>query len=285
MLGAIIGDIAGSPYEFGAAEVPPGDFDLFPSQANWTDDTLLTLAVYDGVTRSDGDPVRAVQTVTDSLRYFGRTFRPPRGGFGGMFVNWLASDHPRPYGSYGNGSAMRVSCVAWLLPTLAEVEQWAEITAGVTHNHPEGIRGAQATAAAIFLARTGTSPDDIRAYLHERFGYDLSRTWEELRCTDTSGVSCAQTVPEAVTAFLAADSFEDSVRRAIRLGGDTDTRGAIAGSIAEALYPIPAECRAAAVSRLPDPLLGLLTRFEAEVVTPGKPRGAAQSPAEPPTEP
>jgi ADP-ribosylglycohydrolase len=270
MLGAIIGDIAGSTYEFG----PPlaGDFSLFPPDANWTDDTLMTFAVYDGLAAAGGDPDKAPQALVDSILRLAKTVRLPKGGYGGMFRRWLVSGDHRPYGSFGNGSAMRVSAVGWLFPALDETERWAEITAAITHNHPEGIKGAQATAGAIFLARTGRTKAVIQRYLEERHGYDVSRSWDEVRAGTTNGVSCQETVPEAAIAFLTSVSFEDCLRRAIALGGDTDTRAAIAGSIAEGFYgiddfvPSGDDCRREAQSRLTGPLPGLLAAFQAQTL-------------------
>ncbi|MDR0849598.1 MAG: ADP-ribosylglycohydrolase family protein [Propionibacteriaceae bacterium] len=277
MLGAIIGDIAGSPYEFAVRSVPVDRRDLFGPEANYTDDTLMTLAVYDGLVKAGGDPARGPAAVTEAMRRIGTTFRPAgKGGFGRGFARWLCSPSPEPYGSCGNGSAMRVSSVGWLFPTLEETEQWARITAAVTHNHPEGIKGAQAVAAAIFLARTGHTKSQILDYMASRFGYSPSassvqatattevaeRVSDGPRASRLIGTTCQVTVPEALAAFAEATWFDECVRLAIAPGGDTDTRAAIAGSIAEAYWGIREDWRDAARSRLPGPLADLLDTFE-----------------------
>jgi len=269
VLGAIIGDIAGSVYEFAARQVPVLDGrELFGLEANYTDDTLMTLAVYKGLSNAGGDPANGPQAVAEAMRLIGTTLRPlGKGGFGQGFARWLVSSDPKPYNSCGNGSAMRVSSVGWMFPTLELTEQWAQITAAVTHNHPEGIKGAQATAASIFLARTGCDKQQIKTYVESRFGYDLSRSWADVSSGDNSGTTCQVTVPQALSAFLRATTFEETIRLAISLGWDTDTRAAIAGSVAEAYYGIyPDTWRDAARSRLAPPLAGLLDRFKAETI-------------------
>ena len=262
MYGAIIGDIAGSPYEFGRALVPDGDYDLSPPDANFTDDTLMTLAVYDGIKQANGDLAKGPVAVAEWMRLYARMYKLGRGGYGGMFREWLWSDNPHPYGSFGNGSAMRVSSVGWLFPTLKLTEQWAEVTAAVTHNHPEGIKGAQAVAASIFLARTGHSKLEIKEHVEHRYGYDLSRSWGQVAAGDINPITCQATVPEALSAVLEADGFEKCLRLAISLGGDTDTRAAIAGSIAEALFGIPDKFREAVATRITGPLAAMLADFE-----------------------
>jgi len=263
MWGAIIGDIAGSPYEYSRTKVPAGNFDLFPPEANYTDDTLMTLAVYAGLKAADGDVAKGPEAVAEAMRHFGRTYNLPCGGYGGGFWKWLHSDEPHPYNSFGNGSAMRVSSVGWLFGTLAETLQWAEITAAVTHNHPEGIKGAQGTAAAIYLARTGATKDQISDDIQTRFGYDLSHTWGQVEAGDTSGMACQNTVPEALACFKESSSFEHCIRLAIRLNYDTDTRAAIAGSIAEAYYGIQNHSlKDAVITRLNPDLKNLLDDFD-----------------------
>ncbi len=268
MLGAIIGDIAGSVWEFHRPRPAETGWPLFPDEAGFTDDSLLTLAVGQALMDAGGDVVSGPMMVTAALRQFARTYRLQRGGYGAGFFKWLASKTPQPYGSSGNGSAMRVSAAGWLYPSLEATERWAGITAAVSHNHPDGIAGAQATAAAIFLARTGHTKDDIAAYITGRFGYDLGRAWEQVMSDDPDGMKpdkmlAARTVPEAILAFLGARDFEDTIRRAISVGGDTDTRAAIAGSIAEAYWGIPFhDMRDAVTTRLPEPLATVLNRFE-----------------------
>ena len=185
----------------------------------------------------------------------------PHAGYGGRFRGWLRSDDPQPYGSYGNGSAMRVSSAGWLYDSLEETRQVARWTAEVTHNHPEGVKGAESTAAAIFLARTGHGKNEIRDYIVSEFGYDLSRTCDEIRPAYHHVESCQGTVPEAITAFLEGEGFEDVIHTAVSLGGDCDTLTCIAGGIAEAFYGVPLELKAECRKRLTDDILAVLDRF------------------------
>ena len=179
-----------------------------------------------------------------------------------MFRRWLKDTNPQPYGSYGNGSAMRVSSVGWLFDDLQTVRHMARLSADVTHNHPEGIKGAEATASAIFLARTGSTKAEIKSYIEANFHYDLSRSCDEIRPTYRHVESCQETVPEAITAFLEGNSFEDVIRTAVSLGGDCDTLTAIAGSIAEGFYGVPDELKQQCRQRLPEDLRQVLRRFE-----------------------
>lgn len=181
------------------------------------------------------------------------------------FSNWLGSDDPQPYGSFGNGSAMRVSSVAWLFDDLDTVRKMARLSAEVTRNHPEGIKGAEATASTIFLARTGSTKSDIKTYIEGKFHYDLSRTCDEIRPTYHHVESCQQTVPEAITAFLEGDSFEDVIRTAVSLGGDCDTLTAIAGSIAEGFYGIPQGLKKECKKRIPQDFYECIEYFEQKI--------------------
>ena len=194
-----------------------------------------------------------------SMQKWGRLY--PDAGYGGMFYQWLHAKHPEPYGSFGNGSAMRVSSAGWLFDTLEETRHMARLTAEVTHNHPEGIKGAEAVACAVFMARTGSGKEEIREYIIREFGYDLSRTCDEIRPKYRHVETCQETVPEAMTAFLEGMDFEDVIRTAVSLGGDCDTLTCIAGGMAEAFYGVPdslaKECR----KRLPDDMLAVLDRF------------------------
>ena len=187
----------------------------------------------------------------------------PYAGYGRMFRRWLEWDEPQPYDSFGNGSAMRVSSVAWLYDDLETVRRMARLSAEVSHNHPEGIKGAEATASAIFLARTGSSKVAIKAYIEEQFGYDLSRTCDEIRPTYCHVESCQETVPEAITAFLEGESFEDVIRTAVSLGGDCDTLACIAGAIAEGFYGVPDQLKLECQKRIPQLLLEILMKFNA----------------------
>ncbi|MBQ7544732.1 MAG: ADP-ribosylglycohydrolase family protein [Synergistaceae bacterium] len=245
MLGAIVGDVVGSPFEFDRhrREAHSRDYPLVSDWSYATDDSILTLAVAEGVMDSmprRGDkttPEIFAEKVSASMRKYGRRY--PDAGYGIRFMDWLAHDDPQPYNSCGNGSAMRVSPVGWAFDTLEETERFAEASSAVSHNHPEGIKGAQATAGCIFLARTGAAKQDIRHYVAERYGYDLSRSIAEIQQTYYHVETCQQTVPEAITAFLEGENFEDVTRGAVSLCGDADTLTAIACSIAEAFYGIP----------------------------------------------
>jgi ADP-ribosylglycohydrolase len=198
------------------------------------------------------------------MQRYGKQY--PNAGYGGMFRRWLRERDPQPYNSYGNGSAMRVSAVGWLYNDIETVRKMARLSAEVSHNHPEGIKGAEATASAIFLVRTGKSKAEIKAYIEENFGYDLSRTCDEIRLDYYHKESCQETVPEAITAFLEGESFEDVIRTAVSLGGDCDTLTCIAGSIAEGFYGVPEELKKKCREYLPDELREVLDRFD-EITT------------------
>ena len=261
MYGAILGDMIGAPYEFDRGNKTK-NFPLFSDGSHFTDDTVMTIAVADALMDNmDENSLDASDLLVQSMRKWGRKY--PNAGYGGRFARWLSTKTPAPYGSYGNGSAMRVSAVGWLYDSLAMTRRKARKTARVTHNHTEGVRGAEATASAIFLARTGSSKDEIKEYIIREFGYDLSRTCDQIRPTYHHVESCQQTVPEAITAFLEGNDFEDVIRTAVSLGGDCDTLTCIAGSIAEAFYGVPilyeAECR----DRLPADMLEVLDHFDA----------------------
>lgn len=254
MLGAIIGDVVGSIYEWNNHRSK--DFELFGEACDFTDDTVMTLAIAEGL-MAGGSP----DDYARFMQQLGRKW--PGRGYGGRFLDWLHSADPRPYSSFGNGSAMRVSPVAWAFDSLEAVEAAAHDTALPTHNHPEGIKGAQATAAAIFLARTGCGKQEIRAYIENKYGYNLHRTLNEIRPGYLFNETCQQTVPEAIIAFLESTDFEDAICCGISLGGDSDTLTAITGSIAEAAYGIPEDIRKIAFSFLPPALSGIVRRFEA----------------------
>ena len=242
MYGAILGDIIGSPFEFDRGDKTK-DFELFSWGCRFTDDSVMTIAVAEALmeTGINADEETIENAVQNQMRKWGRRY--PRAGYGGRFRQWLMADHPEPYGSYGNGSAMRVSAAGWLYPDLEQTRAAARATAKVTHNHPEGIKGAEATASCIFLARNGKSKEEIREYVTGEFHYNLNRTLDEIRPFYHHVESCQETVPEAIIAFLEAGDFEDTVRNAVSIGGDTDTLAAIAGSIAEAFYGVPEELR------------------------------------------
>ncbi|HEY9761258.1 MAG TPA: ADP-ribosylglycohydrolase family protein [Trichocoleus sp.] len=254
MLGAIAGDMIGSVYEFNNQRTK--DFPLFSDQSTFTDDSILTVAVAD-VLLNGG-------SYTDAFKRYYRQYPNPCGSYGMRFQQWAASDNSSPYNSWGNGSAMRVSPVGFALNSLETVLAEAERTAAATHNHPEGIKGAQATAAAIFLARTGQSKADIQAHIQTHYGYDLSRTLDEIRLTYTFNESCQGTVPEAITAFLESTDFEDALRNAVSLGGDSDTLTCITGGIAEAFYGgVPDAIATSVLARLDPPLRQITEAFRA----------------------
>lgn len=238
MLGAIFGDIVGSVYEFNNTH--DYDFKLLSRKSRPTDDSYMTVAVAIVLMEmhdKDDDVIKPY--LVRIMQGIGR--QHPNAGYGRMFFRWLGEKDPQPYNSYGNGSAMRVSPVGWLYDTLEETLHVAKLTAEVTHDHPEGIKGAQAIAAAIYLARTGSSKEEIASYITETFGYDLSRTLDEIRPGYKFWAICQKSCPEAIIAFLEGESFEDVIRKAVSLGGDSDTIACMAGGIAEAYYGMPEE--------------------------------------------
>lgn len=246
MYGAILGDIIGSPFEFDRGDKTK-EFDLFTKGCDFTDDSVMTIAVGEALLAVG--PEATVQEIEEvvvtNMQDWGKRY--PYAGYGGRFRYWLRERNPKPYGSYGNGSAMRVSAAGWLYNSLERTREVARATANVTHNHPEGIKGAEATASAIYMARNESSKEEIKEYIEREFHYNLDRTLDEIRPGYHMDETCQRTVPEAIIAFLESKDFEDAIRNAVSLGGDTDTLGAITGSIAEAFYGISdvliAECR------------------------------------------
>ena len=261
MIGAILGDIVGCPYEFDRSPKIKDFGPLFIENSMYTDDTVMTIAVADGLMNAglDADAESIRHEIVRSMKAWGRKY--PSAGYGGRFIWWLQLDDDNPYGSWGNGSAMRVSSAGWLYDTIERTREVARATAEVTHNHPEGIKGAEATASAIYLARTGKSKDEIKQYIIDEFGYDLSGTLDDIRQNYHHVESCQQTVPEAITAFLEGNDFEDVVRNAVSLGGDCDTLTCIASGIAEAFYGIPENYKAEALSRIEDDMRDVYSRF------------------------
>lgn len=240
MIGAIAGDIIGSVYEHRPFRTK--EFPLFDPRCTFTDDSVLTVAV--------ASAILSKKPYQECVLEIGRRY--PRAGYGGSFMHWLFSSDPQPYNSWGNGAAMRVSPVGFAFNTIEEVLEEAEKTAVISHNHPEGIKGAQATALAVFLARTEHDKEKIREQIGRRFGYDLQRSVEQIRPRYGFEISCQKTVPEAIVAFLDSLSYEDTVRNAISLGGDSDTLACIAGGIAEAYYgEVPPDIRAKVRECLP----------------------------------
>ena len=227
IIGAIAGDIIGSSYEFN--NVKSLDFELFPKGTYFTDDSVLTAATMD-VLLNEGDE----RDYAEAYRWYGETY--PHRGYGERFRAWLNSENPKPYNSWGNGSAMRASPIGWYCRNMDEVLAEARQSAEVTHNHPEGIKGAQAVAAAVFMARTGKKKSEIKDFIAGTFGYNLNRTIDEIRPGYAFDESCQGSVPEAIIAFLESSDYESAVRLAVSIGGDSDTIACIAGSIAEAHY-------------------------------------------------
>lgn len=284
MFGAISGDTVGSAYEFNNTK--DYNFSLFTGESSFTDDSVMTMAVADWLLTDQG---HSYQGLEDSIVRFANDFPCPMGGYGTGFYFWLFhpagldpfdaryGDSPyeslagrHPYGSFGNGSAMRASAVGWFFDTLEVTERVASISAAITHNHPEGIKGAQATAAAIYLARTGKTKDEIRDYIENTYGYDLHKTWEYWHPIYGWEDSCQGTVPQAIIAFLDSTDFEDAIRMAVSLGGDSDTLACITGGIAEAFYGgVPAEIAQRVSQQLPSVFKTIL-RAVAESTAYGK---------------
>lgn len=267
MIGAIIGDIVGSVYEF--HNIKTKDFPFFRDDCKFTDDTVMTIAVAEALMNGGNE-----SDFVAAMKKYGRMY--PKAGYGYKFFHWLASKSTEPYNSWGNGSAMRVSPVgffvepSWdLTATACAVDTYAERSAAVTHNHPEGIKGALATANAIMFMRyrvqdgedMGEAKTALRTFIQNKYGYDLSRTLDEIRPTYKFTESCKETVPQAITAFLESTDFEDAIRNAISLGGDSDTLAAITGGIAQAAYGVPPWMEEKALQFLDEPLLTVYSRW------------------------
>ncbi len=262
MYGAIFGDIIGSRFEFDRGGKTKA-FELFTPEDQYTDDTVMTIAVADGLLEAgeEASAEEIKEAVTKSMRRWGRKY--PNAGYGGRFWEWLfTAKEPKPYGSYGNGSAMRVSAAGWLYDSMERTREVARATAEVTHNHPEGIKGAECTAAVMFLARREIPKEQIKAYVIDEFGYDLSESLEELRMRHEHVESCQDSLPKALVSFFEGDSYEDVVRNAVSLGGDTDTLAAIAGAMAEAYYGMPIMIMANGKGYLEEDMLEVLTAFD-----------------------
>ncbi|WP_455088661.1 ADP-ribosylglycohydrolase family protein [Porphyromonas endodontalis] len=251
MLGAIIGDIVGSRFEFD--NTYRTDFELFTSDCAFTDDSICTIAVADAIIRDE--------EFGKVLHEWCRRYPYPKGGYGGSFARWVYSNGPQPYGSFGNGSAMRVSPCGWL-PAREDALTKAKISAECTHNHPEGIKGAQCVADCIYLARNQKDKAQLREMVQEQYHYDLNLTCDEIRRTSTFDETCQVTVPQAIVCFLESMDFESAIRLAVSIGGDSDTIAAITGSIAEAHYGIPQPIKEKAWSYLDDDMKRVITQFE-----------------------
>ncbi len=250
MIGAIAGDIIGSVYE--RHRIKTKDFPLFSQGCRFTDDSVLTVAL--------ADAILSGRNYDKLMREYYRRY--PRAGYGGMFRQWAQNDDGKPYNSFGNGSAMRISPVGFAFDNLEEVLKKAKLYTEITHNHPEGIKGAQATASAIFLARNGRSKKEIRGYIESNFAYDLSRTLDDIRPYYRFDVTCQGSVPEAIIAFLESEDYEDAIRNAVSLGGDSDTQACITGGIAEAFYgSVPEHIERRVLKILDDPLRSVTLQF------------------------
>ena len=264
MYGALLGDMIGAPYEFDRGEKTKF-FELFNPKVKYTDDSVMTIAVAQALLACGRDAGEAEITnaVVKAMQDWGARY--PHAGYGSSFRYWLSDPNPQPYNSWGNGSAMRVSAAGWLYDTLERTREVARWTAEVTHNHPEGIKGAEATASVIFMAGKGYTKQEIRDYIVKEFGYDLSRTCDEIRPGYHHVESCQETVPQAIISFLEGTDFEDTIRNAVSLGGDTDTLACIAGSMAEAYYGVPDALKKECVSRIEHDMRDVLKAFEKKV--------------------
>lgn len=258
MLGAIAGDIVGSKYE--RHPMKTKDFPLFGVGCTFTDDTVMTVAVADALMNTVGMGPKEVRAeVVAKLRYWGNKY--PEAGYGKRFLEWLLAFSPQPYYSWGNGSAMRVSAAGWLYATVQKTADHARYSAEVTHNHPEGIKGAEALASAIFMLRQGKSKEEVRIYIHGVYGYDFRFTLDEIRPGYGFDVSCQGSVPQAFVSFFESEDFESCLRNAVSLGGDSDTLAAMAGSLGEAYYGIPDEIKRKTLSYLDDEMVAVYKKF------------------------
>lgn len=258
IIGAICGDIIGSVYE--RHSIKTKEFKLFSEISHFTDDTVLTLAIANWLLEDKN----SMEVLSKNLREFASTY--PNAGYGRSFMHWIYQDSCESYGSWSNGSAMRVSPCAWVAKSLEESQNLAKTSAIVTHSHPEGIKGAQATSDAIYLARTGSTKDEIKNHIETAYGYDLSRTLDEIRPDYDFELECAKSVPESIICFLEAEDFEDAVRNAISLGGDADTQAAIAGSISSAYWDVPQDIYENALNRLDDNLFTVFKNFNRKFI-------------------
>jgi ADP-ribosylglycohydrolase len=256
MLGAIIGDIAGALFEFSEIGSVPYDFDLFAPNSTFTDDSVLTCAIADAILKN--------REYADSLREYALKY--PNRGYGTNFNRWILSHSTKPLNSFGNGAAMRVSPVGWAFDTLEKTLEEAKKSATMSHNHPEGIKGAQATAVAIYLARNKKTKLEIQKYISETFGYSISKSFSELKASYHYNEICQETVPASLICFFEGSDFESCLRLSISLGGDTDTQAAITGAIAEAYYGIPDGFEEAALKYLPSELIEIITEFRKKFI-------------------
>jgi len=257
MLGAIIGDIAGSRFEHD--NLKSKDFDLLMRDCDFTDDTVMSLAVCDALMASKADYSDLSEQAVVYMQKYGKNY--PHSGYGGTFKRWIRANNPQPYNSWGNGSAMRVSGCGFAASSIEETKLLSRKVTEVTHNHPEGIKGAEAVAVAVYLAKSGSSMPEIQDYIQKNY-YNINFKLDDIRADYSFDVSCQGSVPQALQAFFESVSFEDAIRNAISIGGDSDTIAAIAGSVADAYYGIPTDLREYALTYLDKTLLNTLKRFE-----------------------
>jgi ADP-ribosylglycohydrolase len=251
MIGAIVGDIVGSRFEFD--NYRGTDFELFTDDCSFTDDTICIVAVADALLKGI--------SFEQSLRYWCLKYPMPKGGYGGSFAQWIRLPYPTPYHSFGNGSAMRVSPCAWFSKDRETVLKKARESAECTHNHPEGIRGAMCVADCIYHARFGSQKHKIKELVTKEYEYNLDMTCDEILRTNTFNETCQVTVPQAIVCFLESSDFESAIRLAVSIGGDSDTIAAITGSIAEAFYGIPEHIKTAALCYLPDEFISIINNL------------------------
>ena len=257
IFGAIVGDIVGSVYEFN--NLKSKDFEFFDNRAFFTDDTVMTVAIGTALIQCNGDYKNLSELTIKAMQSLGPRY--PDAGYGWHFGQWLCSNNPKPYNSWGNGAAMRVSAVAYFAKSLEEVKELSEKVTAVSHNHPEGIKGAEATAVAVYLALHGKNKEEIKEYITQNY-YSFNFTLDEIRPTYKFEVSCQESVPQALEAFFEAVDFEDAIRNAISIGGDSDTIGAICGAVAGAYYGVPEKIRQFALNKLDDNLRQNLAEIE-----------------------
>ena len=261
MYGAFLGDMIGSKFEFDRGGLTK-EFPLLEHGDSWTDDTVMTVAVAEALLAAgrDADVAELEAACTKSMQKWGQRY--PYAGYGARFIHWVNAANPKPYNSFGNGSAMRVSAAGWLYDTVERTREVARATANVSHNHPEGIKGAECTAAVIFLARTGAAKQEIEEYVQREFGYDCSETLEQMRARHRHDETCMDTLPKALRAFYDGTDYEDVVRNAVSLGGDTDTIGAIAGAMGEAMYGVPEHLKEEGLRRLTPDMREVVGKFD-----------------------
>ncbi len=257
MIGAIVGDIVGSKYEF--HNIKTKDFPLFSEGCRFTDDTVMTIAVYKALKECNGDYTKLSQKAIENMQKYGQMFW--KAGYGGNFFLWLGNKEPKPYNSYGNGSAMRVSPVAYFARDLEEVKFLSNEVTKITHNHPEGLKGAEATAVAVWLALNKKSKQEIKEFIEQNY-YDLNFDYDNLKQNYKYDLSCQNTVPQAIYCFLISNDFEDAIRNVVSIGGDCDTTGAICGAIAGAYYGVPQKIKEETLRFLDEKLLEIIKDFD-----------------------